>query len=144
MKKFLLVVMLAAGMHSLFAQVNPTVPGDSVPMSVNKAFLEKYPDVKGMAWHRTAQGYRAGFKSPDNMDQFADYDSTGKMISENLEMKKESLPASAIDYISKNLPDQQYGKIYQVTKPDGLKNYVVNVGGKWLLFDAQGSFVPSK
>jgi hypothetical protein len=143
MKNLLLFLVLTAGIQGAFAQTNNPIRPDSIPKPVSSAFKEQFPMAKGMTWTKTKRVYRAGWTNAQKMEQYADYDSTGKLISANLELKKESLPPAVTEYLQSNYPGQPIGKIYKVTK-ENVDNYLVKISDKWLLFDDKGALVPTK
>ena len=115
---------------------------DTVPAAINKAFAQKYPDVKNGTWYRTNEGYMASYRNTTGMQQYINYDANGVLINSGMEVRSTEAPKGVTEYVTKTYPNEPNSKVYAFTRADGSKYYQVMVNNSWLKFDEQGNLIP--
>lgn len=109
-----------------------------VPVGIKTVFSEKFPDAKKVKWSKESETeYEAEFKR-GTLSQAANFDSAGKWIATETEIKPSSLPPSvkaviAQDFIgfgieeSEKVETPDKGTFYEVTVEKGKLAYNLEI-----------------
>ncbi len=132
MKKLLILAIFAFATMDVNAQ---KMTADKVPSAVKESFAKQYPTVKKAKWDKEDADYEVSFKM-DGKDMSVVFDGKGMEKEVETDIKFSELP----------LPVQTAlkGKKVKETatiKKGGKTYYEAEVGGKDLLFDADGKMM---
>ncbi len=147
MKKTVLIAgFLLLGVVVMFAQQKEKegkLESQEIPALVKDSFKKLYPLIKDVDWENEDDDFEASFEQKGN-DISILFDSNGKLIEVETEIKKSELPASVKETIAR---DYAGYKIKEAAKIDssGTITYEAEVGkGKKnaeLIFDSQGNLL---
>lgn len=132
MKKLLILAIFAFATIEVNAQ---KMTADKVPSSVKESFAKQFPNVKGTKWDKEDAGYEASFKM-DGKDMSVVFDGKGMEKEVETDIKFSELPMLVQTALK--------GKIVKeaaIIKKGGKTFYEAEVGGKDLLFEANGKRV---
>ena len=119
----------------------------NAPALVVKAFQKDFPKVTKVNWTAEGADFEAEFKL-NGVEASANYDKTGKRTETELEIKKEQIPAKALNYIKKNFSKYKISEAARITDANKMVSYEVEMtkAGKSfdLIFDADGNFLKKK
>ena len=103
MKK--LVIVIAIIMVSLvsFAQ---KIKEQNVPQIIKNALLQKFPNAKEVKWDKEGKNFEASFDL-NNIDNSVLFNSDGKIVETETEIKVSQLPKSALQYLNDNYKNQK-------------------------------------
>jgi Putative beta-lactamase-inhibitor-like, PepSY-like len=137
MKKLLVTtVMLAFAVSGAFAQ---KIDASKVPAAAKAAFAKQYPGVSAK-WEKEYGKYEAGFKQNGNT-MSALFEANGTMTESEIGIKVSALPASVLTYVKDHYKGKTIKEGAKITKADGTINYEAEVGGKDVIFDANGKYL---
>ena len=110
-----------------------------VPTSVKASFTKQYPNVTAK-WEKEDGKYEASFKQGSN-NMSAMFEVNGTFTESEMDIKVVDLPASVLAYVKQYYKGKKIKEGAKITKADGTVNYEAEVGGKDLIFDADGKFL---
>ncbi|WP_330441445.1 PepSY-like domain-containing protein [Flavobacterium sp. C4GT6] len=123
MKRYLIIGTLALTTLSVTAQEKKV----QVPQAVQSAFTKKFPGAKKVEWSKEkADEYEAEFKS-GGTEQSANFDTNGKWLETETEIKVAQLPASVVKAISAKYPGYKIEEAEMTEKPGSVSFYEVTV-----------------
>lgn len=132
MKKILILAIFALVTLEVNAQ---RMTADKIPSAVKESFTKQYPKVKIVKWDKENADYEASFKM-DGKDMSVVFDGKGMEKEVETDIKFSELPMPVQTALK--------GKIVKeaaVIKKGGKIFYEAEVGGKDLLFEADGKIV---
>lgn len=131
MKRMILVALLAA--TATFSANAQKVTADKVPPAVKTAFMKAYPKASEVSWEKEKNGdFEVGLKQGKDEISVV-YNPQGKEQEVETEIKTSELPP-AVQAALKGKKVQEAA----IIKKGGKTYYEAEVGGKDLLFDANG------
>jgi hypothetical protein len=136
MKKYFIVVLTIFTAVSVSAQ---KLKEEDVPGIVKNSFTNQYPGVKAK-WEKEDGNYEAAFKK-EGKAMTAVYDPMGTLKETEVVIKQSELPSAALDYLNTKYKGKKIKETAKVTKADGAINYEAEVGGKDIIFDADGKYI---
>lgn len=137
MKTLFTIVTLGLGLSLASAQ---TVKEADVPAPVKDAFKKQYPSAKVEEWEKEAANYEVEFHE-NKVETSVVYDSNGKFIESEVEIKESELPKGVADYIAKNLLGKKVKEAAKITDAAGKVNFEVEIDNVDYIFDSNGSLV---
>ena len=138
MKNTLIVCMLFAGFgQAAQAQQKAVVP----PPAVKAAFLEKYPDSKGVSWEMEKGNYEANWGGKSGEDNSATFKPSGAFVEIVRAMPVAELPASVAPYVKAHFHGARILEAGKVTDAAGMQSYEVEIKGKDLIFSLDGKYM---
>lgn len=137
MKTLFTIVSLGLGLSLANAQ---TVKETDVPTPVKDAFKKQFPTAKVEKWEKEGSNYEAEFHA-NKVETCAVYDSNGKFIESEIEIKESELPKGIADYIAKNLSGKKVKESCKITDATGAVSYEVEIENIDYIFDANGTFI---
>lgn len=111
-----------------------------VPAAVKTALAVMYPDAKHVEWEMEGGKYEGEFKA-NSIESSAMFEASGIYIQTETEIPVLSLPETAKEYISKNLPGEKIKEAAKITDAKGGITYEAEVGESDYLFDSSGVFI---
>jgi uncharacterized membrane protein YkoI len=132
MKKLLILAIFALATIEVNAQ---KMTADKVPSAVKENFAKQYANVKGAKWDKEGADYEASFKM-DGKDMSAVFDGKGMEKEVETDIKFSELPMP----VQTALKGKKV-KEAAIIKKGGKTFYEAEVGGKDLLFEADGKMV---
>jgi hypothetical protein len=133
MKNHLLIGLL--GMLTLasvsYAQTGP------VPAAAKTAFAKLYPHATGLKWDKEDGGYEASFKDKGKPMSLL-FDTKGSLKETEMDIAITELPATVRDYIARQVPGKTIKEAAIIVDVYGVRKYEAEVGGKGLIFSADG------
>ena len=136
MKKLIMPALFAA---IAFSACGQKLDASKVPAAVKATFAKQYPGVTAN-WEKEDGKYEASFKQGAN-DQSAMFEPNGTFTESEMEMKVADLPATVVAYMKAHYKSKPIKGAAKITKADGSINYEAALGGKDVLFDANGNFL---
>ena len=115
----------------------------NVPKAVSEKFKTMFPDASGVKWEKKGVDYQANFKSGANSMK-ALFARNGVFIRKEMSIPLGSLPATAKTYIETHYPGKKVTSASKITKMGGGVLYKAIVGGKEVVFDAGGKYLPGQ
>ncbi|PKV50213.1 putative PepSY-like beta-lactamase-inhibitor [Aquimarina sp. MAR_2010_214] len=91
-----------------------SVAQKKVPTAVEKSFKEKYPDENDPDWHKDKNGYYESNFKIKGKHYRADFDSSGKWIETERNIKKKKLPNAVKEKIERDFDDYKIIEIEEV------------------------------
>ena len=137
MKTLFTIVTLGLGLCLANAQ---TVKEAEVPTAVKDALKKQYPAAKVEKWEKEEANYEVEF-SFNKVETFAVYDSNGKFIESEIEIKESELPKEVAEYFAKNLPRKKIKESAKITDAEGKICYEAESDGFDYIFDSNGAFI---
>ena len=143
MKKILIAIMLSSFlMVGAFAQDLKTA---NVPVGVKSAFLKKFPESSKfkISWEKEKGNYEANWGGKSGEDNSAKFTPAGNFLEIVKAIPVSQLPATALAYINKNMPNAKILEVGFVTDASGTVTYEAELKGqlKELVFDKDGNFL---
>lgn len=137
MKTLFTIVSLGLGLSLANAQ---TVKEAEVPTPVKDALKKQYPAAKVEKWEKEGTNYEAEFHI-NKIETCAVYDSNGKFIESEIEIKESELPKGVADYIAKNLPGKKVKESAKITDAAGKVSFEAEIDNIDYIFDSNGSLI---
>lgn len=138
MKKLILIITLIS--FSVFVNAQAV---QTVPKAVGEKFKTMFPDASGVKWEKKGVDYQASFKSGVSSMK-ALFAKNGIFIQKEMSIPVGSLPPTAKNYIETHCPGKKVTNASRVTKMGGTVMYKAIVGGKEMIFDSGGKYLPGK
>ena len=132
MKKLLLIIYIFVSM-SAFAQLG-------IPGNVQNTFNEIYPNSTNLIW-ATEQGFFIPAFTNNNVPTKLLMDLKGAVLHTSVKIAPSALPAVSSSFIAANYPGQTVSDAELITMKSNFIRYEAIVGGKDLIFDADGKFI---
>ena len=134
MKRMIMVALLAA--TATFGANAQKMKADKVPAAVTAAFAKAYPKATDVSWEKEKSGdYEVGFEMGKE-EMSVVYNAQGVEQEVETEIKTSALPAA----VQAALKGKKV-KEAAIIKKGGKTYYEAEVGGKDLMFDANGKAV---
>ena len=128
-----LVALLATTISTvIFAQ---KMASDKVPVAIKQAFEKSYPNAKSTKWDKEGKDYEASFEQGKE-ELSVVFDAKGQVLEVEKEVEFSALPAA----VQSALKGKKVKEAAIITK-GGKTMYEAEVGGKDLMFDAQGKAI---
>lgn len=137
MKTLFTIVTLGLGLSLANAQ---TVKEADVPTPVKDAFKKQYPTAKVEKWEKEGSNYEAEFHV-NKVETCAVYDSNGKFVESEIEIKVSDLPKGVMDYIGKNLAGKKVKEAAKITDAAGKVSYEAEIDNIDYIFDSNGALI---
>lgn len=137
MKKLMMMSALFATIG--FAACAQKLDASKVPAAVKAAFAKQYPGVTA-GWEKENGKYEVSFKQNGNT-MSALYEVNGSLQETEMDIKIADLPATVQAYVKEHYKGKTVKEAAKITKADGTVNYEAEVGGKDVIFDANGKFL---
>lgn len=115
------------------------IDASKVPAPVKAAFTKDYPNISPK-WEKENGKFEAGFKQHGSVMSIL-YEANGTMVESEIDIKVSDLPASVLAYVKEHYKGKTIKEGAKITKADGTINYEAEVGGKDVIFDANGKFL---
>lgn len=115
------------------------IDASKVPAPVKAAFAKDYPNISAK-WEKENGKFEAGFKQHGSVMSIL-YEANGTMVESEIDIKVSDLPASVLAYVKEHYKGKTIKEGAKITKADGTVNYEAEVGGKDVIFDANGKFL---
>ncbi len=110
-----------------------------VPDAVKTSFARQFPGAKA-EWEKEDGKYEAGFKLNGN-NMSAVFEADGRMAENEVDISLTDLPPIILAYVKDHYNDKSIREAAMITNADGSVTYETEVGGKDLIFDANGKFL---
>jgi hypothetical protein len=137
MKKLIMMPALFAAIT--FSACGQKLDASKVPAAVKATFAKQYPGAIAK-WEKEDGKYEATFKQGVN-ELSAMFEPNGTFTESEAEMKASELPASVTAYMKAHYKGKSVKGAAKITKADGSINYEAALGGKDVIFDANGNFL---
>lgn len=137
MKTTIATIALCFGLSYANAQ---TVKEADVPTQVKDALKKQYPTAKVEKWEKEGSNFEAEFHV-NKIETCAVYDSNGKFIESEIEIKESELPKGVADYISKNLSGKKVKESAKITDAAGKVSFEAEIDNIDYIFDSNGSLI---
>lgn len=142
MKNLFLAIAIALSV-TMVAQSEKKSKKVNVPATVTEMFKKEFPNKKAK-WGMEDGDYEAEFKI-NGSDASAVYNSEGHRKALEIGIKTAELPASGIEYLKMNYPNNKIRESAKITDDKNVVTYEAEIrkDGKShdVLFDAQGKFI---
>ena len=143
MKKTLIAIILSSFLITGgFAQ---DLKKANVPEMVKSALLKKFPESTKfkISWEKEKGNYEANWGGKSGEDNSAKFAPTGIFLEIVKAIPTRQLPANALAYIKKNMPNAKIMEAGFVTDANGTVTYEAEMKGqlKELVFDKNGNFL---
>jgi putative PepSY-like beta-lactamase-inhibitor len=112
----------------------------NVPGAVKNAFAKSFPNTTVKKWDKEDGNYEANF-TKDGKSMSATFDTTGKWMETETDIRVNELPAAVINYVKSNYKGATIKEAAVLSNTESKKMYEAEVKGKDLLFDENGKFV---
>jgi hypothetical protein len=146
MKKLLLITLL--GIFTAFqvnAQEKAKIKDKDVPQAVRTAFDNQFDNTAMVDWKMKDGKYKAMF-TMNLKKHFAEFSSSGELLSKGEKIDKDGLPTPVADAIKTSYANNNIDEVYRIEK-GGQTQYMVKLEGdpkKKVIYDAQGQVVQEK
>lgn len=137
MKKAIITLMLICLVASAYAQ---KIKESAVPEAVKSSFAKLYPNVHNQKWEMEDGNYEAEFEV-NEVETSVEFNAAGTLLMTEVEISVSELPASATDYIAKNMPGKKIAEASKMTDANGVVTFEAEVGVDDYIFDASGKFL---
>ena len=135
MKKLLLFsAVILAACTSAFSQ---KLAAAKVPQAAKESFTKAHPNTTA-SWEREDANYEANFKE-GGKEMSCVIDKRGTILETESPIGFNELPAAARNYVSQHEKGKKIKEVAKIAKANGVINYEVNVQGKDILFDSNGT-----
>lgn len=136
--KQLFVIAFICSTYSLTACAQKLQEAE-VPGAAKAAFQKQYPNTKA-SWEKEKENYEVNFKK-DGKVMSSVIDKTGATLETETDIKVSALPSSVQTYVKDHYKGAKIKEAAEIVRGNGEKNYEAEVGGKDVLFDANGKFL---
>ncbi len=137
MRTLFTIVTLGLGFSLANAQ---TVKDAEVPTPVKDALKKQYPTAKVEKWEKEGANYEAELKI-NKAESSVVYDSNGKFLEAEIEIKTSELPKAVTEYINKNLAGKKVKEASKITSSDGKISYEAEVDNIDYILDSNGTLL---
>ena len=137
MKKFLFVALATILTTSSFGQKTSE---DKIPQVVKDSFKKSCPTVQNEKWEKENQNFEVEFDL-NKQEMSALFGPEGKLIETEVEIAIGDLPATIVNYVSKNLSGKKIKVASRITDAAGKESFEAEVDGKDYIFDASGNLM---
>ncbi|CAN5276079.1 hypothetical protein BH09BAC5_BH09BAC5_25660 [soil metagenome] len=134
-----LLFILAFSFGTVYANAQKMNAAD-VPSAVTTNFASKFPGAEKVKWEKEGENFEAEFEL-NEVETSAVYTSAGALQETEVEVAKSSLPASAMEYMSKNVAGAKIKEVSKITDASGKVTWEVEANKKDYIFDESGAFV---
>ena len=110
-----------------------------VPTPVKDALKKQYPTAKVEKWEKEGSNFEAEFHV-NKIETCAVYDSNGKFIESEIEIKESELPKGVADYISKNLSGKKVKESAKITDAAGKVSFEAEIDNIDYIFDLKDPY----
>ncbi|MES2836236.1 MAG: PepSY-like domain-containing protein [Bacteroidota bacterium] len=117
-----------------------TVKETEVPNPVKEALKKQYPAAQVEKWEKEGANFEAEFHV-NKIETCAVYDSNGKFIESEIEIKETELPKAIADYVTKNLSGKKIKESAKITDAAGKVSYQAEIDNIDYIFDSNGSML---
>jgi hypothetical protein len=134
-----ILILLPALLFTMAGQ-SQDIKEKDVPPAAKTAFGKKFPGTAKVTWEKENGNYEANWGGRSGEDHSAQFSPSGEFVEMVDAIPVSSLPAAIPAYISSHY----HAKITEagkVTNAAGKQTYEVEVKGKDLIFNLDGSFV---
>lgn len=109
----------------------------AVPPAVQSAFIKKFPNAKTVVWSKESETeFEAEFKN-GALAQAANFETSGKWVVTETEIKKSDLPGAVAKAIEKDFAGYKIEESEKVEKPGTAAFYEVKVEKGEMAYDVQ-------
>lgn len=115
-----------------------------VPSSINRIYMEKYPNQANAIWYRGQNGYMVTYPDKNKMDEQVMFDNSGKILGTGVQVSNPTLPTQVSTYLTKEYSGKSAEKVYKLSTSDGNTVYQVLMNGKWMTFSSDGKLIPAR
>lgn len=133
MKTYLLSSLLSVS--ALVHVANAQTSG--IPAAAKATFAKLHPGATGLKWDKEDGGYEASFKEQGKTMSLV-FDGKGQLKETETDIAVTALPATVRDYVAKQMPGKTIKEAAIIVDAAGVKKYEAEVGGKDLMFSADG------
>lgn len=137
MRTLFTIVTLGLGFSLANAQ---TVKDAEVPTPVKDALKKQYPTAKVEKWEKEGANYEAELKI-NKVESSVVYDSNGKFLEAEIEIKTSELPKAVTEYINKNLAGKKVKEASKISSSDGKISYEAEVDNIDYILDSNGTLL---
>ena len=118
----------------------------NVPAVVKNENMKRYPESKTqhITWETEKGNYEANWGGQDGEANSVTYTPSGTFVEIVKAIPVSQLPQSANNYIKQHYQTAQFGDVGKVLDAQGKISYEVEINGKDVIFDSNGSFVKSE
>jgi len=134
MKKIFFAFVVLSACTTAFSQ---KLASTKVPGAVKEGFAKTHPNTTA-TWEREDANYEANFKE-DGKAMSCVIDKRGTVLETESPVTFSELPAGAKNYVAQHEKGAKIKEVAKIAKANGVINYEVNVQGKDILFDSNGS-----
>lgn len=113
---------------------------NQVPAKVSATFQQLYPNAANVSWQEE-QGYFIPVFLNNNVQTKLLIDVKGALVHTFVKIAATAMPAAANTYIATNYAGNNITDAEQITMINHTTRYEAIVGGKDLIFDANGKFI---
>jgi len=143
MKKLIILLALTAGLTVTSCQEKKEQGEEkdkyaSPPTAVAEALVAQFPGATA-EWVKEGSDYEANFKL-NGEEMSATFSEDGTLLETEVEMEKDALPSSILEYIKANY-NEEVEEAAKITKANGKIFYEAEVNDIDIIFDANGNFV---
>ena len=139
MKKLILLFAIAG----LFTQAQAQkLKAKDVPVAVTAAFEKSHPTTKDVDWSKDGNNYEVEY-DVNKTDMSITYNSSGKLMETEMEIKASALPAPVMEYVKTNYKEDEVKEAAKITDASGIVSYEAEVKGMDLIFDSKGNYIKS-
>ncbi|GAB3047393.1 PepSY-like domain-containing protein [Spirosoma pulveris] len=114
--------------------------GIDVPAATKARVARLYPGVKAVKWEKEDGNYEAEL-THNGKELSLVIDANGNILETETTIALSALPASVRDYVAKHHAGKKIKEAAEIVDANGKKTYEAEVGGKDLMFDANGQFI---
>ncbi len=133
------ITMIAVIVSLAFTAAAQKLKQNDVPAAVKQSFAKLFPGAAAK-WEKEDGKYEAEFKQGGN-EMSAVFESAGTFVESETEIKVSELPSAVAAYVKEHYKNKSIKEGAKITKADGTVNYEAEVGGKDIIFDANGKFI---
>lgn len=137
MKK-LFVIAFICFTYSLTASAQKLKDAE-VPAAAKAAFQKQFPNTKA-GWEKEKENYEVNFKK-DGKVMSSVIDKNGAILETETDIAVSALPSSVRTYVKDHYKGAKIKEAAEIIRGNGEKNFEAEVGGKDVLFDANGKFL---
>lgn len=114
--------------------------GPEPPQNITAAFHRLYPEARITQWNDESPIWEAKYTESDTKGAVS-FNANGEVTETELVVPDSALPAAGMVYITEHYPRERVQRCERVTDDRGKVVFEIQITGKELVFDAQGSFL---